>query len=131
MNSLEHSQDPEIDSPGCVVALVDDNDNVRQLLRLALETAGYSVVGINTQLDLQRYLARHRPDALVINLQRSEADGLDLLVRMRARHSLDDVPILVLSTVATDEFRAETYLAGADWFGLRPVALVELQTIIG
>ncbi len=127
MNQTEHSQTPEYS--GSVVVL-DDSDNLRHMLSLALETAGFDVVAAGTQLDLQRYLVDKRPDALVINLQRSEADGLDLLVRMRARQSLRNVPILFLAGSDAEDFRYQAISAGADWFGLRPLGMIELQNRI-
>ncbi len=124
MTPSEHSHTPE--HCGCVV-VIDDNDSVRQMLSLALETAGFDVLEAKNLLDLQRYLADRRPDALVIDLQRSEADGLHLLERMRTRQSLREVPILFLSSSDADDFRFQAISAGADWFGLRPLGMIELQ----
>jgi len=128
MTPSEHSHTPEYSGR---VVVVDDNDGVRQMLALALETAGFDVLEAITLLDLQRYLAHTRPDALVIDLQRSEADGLHLLERMRARQSLRDVPILFLSGSDADDFRFQAIAAGADWFALRPLGMIELQTRVG
>src|SRR5215216_1664087 len=111
---------------GCVV-VVDDNDPVRKLLSLALETAGFDVVEAGTHLELQRHLARVRPDALVLNMQRSKADGLDLLARMRASQKLCNTPILFLAGSDDDDFEYDAMRAGADWFGLRPLGMLELQ----
>jgi DNA-binding response OmpR family regulator len=123
MAQSEHS--PE--TTESVVVVMDDNDDLRHMLTLALETAGFDVLAARTQIELQRLLAQRRPDALIINLQRSEKDGLDLLERMRARRSLDDVPILFMSGVDADDFRQQVLAAGADWFELRPIGMVELQ----
>jgi DNA-binding response OmpR family regulator len=67
----------------------------------------------------------------VIDLQRSKADGLHLLQRMRARQSLSGVPILFLSGSDAEDFRFQAMAAGADWFGLRPLGMIELQTRVG
>ena len=122
MHSSEHSRQ----SNACVM-LIDDNDGLRQLLNLALESAGFEVIQAGTQFEVQRHLAQCRPDAVVINLQRSEADGLDLLTRMRARQNLINVPILFLSGTDDQRLRWQAAKAGADWFGLRPLGMVELQ----
>jgi two-component system KDP operon response regulator KdpE len=110
------------------VLVVDDNDAVRRMLRVALETAGFDVVEAGTQLQLQRRLTVTRPDALVLDLQRSHADGLTLLIRMRARQTLCSVPIVFLAGCDDDEFRRQATCAGADWFGVRPLRMLELQT---
>jgi DNA-binding response OmpR family regulator len=126
MTYSEHSLELSEQS-GCVL-LVDDNAQVRQMLCLALETAGFNVVEAGTQLELQRRLVGLRPDVMVLDLQRSEADGLDLLSRMRARQNLCDVPIVFLASDDDDEFRWQVQCAGADWFGLRPLGMLELQS---
>src|SRR5205823_1696112 len=127
MTQTEHSQLHEFTG---TVVVVDDNPGLRQMLSLALETAGFDVTPVGTQLELHRYLAHARPDALVIDLQRAEADGLCLLNRMRARQSLREVPILFLSGSDADDFRHEAINAGADWFGLRPLGMIDLQNCV-
>lgn len=124
MTYSEHSQASE--SSGCVV-VIDDNAGLRQMLALALETAGFDVLEAGTEIELQRHLARSRPDALLIDLQRSEAEGLHLLARMRARQSLRDVPMLFLAGSDADDFESQAKRAGADWFGLRPLGMIDLQ----
>jgi len=123
----EHSRPAE--SRRCVL-LVDDDDQVRQMYSLALRTAGFDVVAASTPQQAHYRLKHARPDALVLNLQRSEADGLDVLRRMRARQDLSDVPIVFLAGCASEEFRWRAMRAGADWFGLRPLAMIELKKSI-
>jgi DNA-binding response OmpR family regulator len=130
MNTSEHSSNTRADRAPSIL-LVDDDDDVRKLLSCALETAGFEVVAVGNLLDLQRRLAHTRPDALVIDLQRSELDGLRLLTRIRARHNLCEVPIVFLAGTDDDDFRCEVLRAGADRFALRPVPLLELQSAVG
>jgi DNA-binding response OmpR family regulator len=125
MTNHEHSTKPE--HPACVV-VADDNDDLRRVLAMALDTAGFEVLQARTQLELQRVLTDVRPDALVLDLQRSEADGLPLLTRLRARQSLRDVPIVFLAGSADDSLRQQALTIGADWFGLRPLGMAELQS---
>jgi DNA-binding response OmpR family regulator len=129
MNTSEHSHN-STEENGCVI-VVDDNDDLRHMLCVALETAGFEVVEADTQLELQRRLAYTRPDALVLDLQRSESDGLALLYRMRARQELSTVPILFISGTEDEVLRYDALEAGADWFGLRPLGMIELQNRVG
>jgi len=126
MTSTEHSSRDTRDT-SCVV-VVDDNVGLRKMLALALETAGFGVREAGTEIELQRILARTRPDALVIDLQRSETEGLQLVARMHARPSLRGVPILFLAGSDADDFRRQAMHAGADWFGLRPLGMLDLQS---
>src|SRR6266849_3565417 len=120
----EHAEHAE---PRRCVLLVDDDEQVRQMYSLALRTAGFDVVAASTAQQAHYRLEHARPDALVLNLQRSEADGLDVLRRIRARQDLSHIPIVFLAGCASEEFRWRAIRAGADWFGLRPLAMIELK----
>ena len=125
MNISEHSHSDRSTSRGCVL-IVDDNDRVRQMLTLALETAGFNVATAGTPQQVQRRLVDTRPDALVLNLQHSGSDGLAMLRGMRARQDLSTVPIVFLTGSDSDDLRGQAIRAGADWFGLRPLPMAEL-----
>ena len=124
MNRSEHSRESEYSA--CVF-VVDDNDDLRQMLCVALEAAGFDVIQARTPVELRGRLAEAQPDALVIDLQRSEADGLAMLSSVRARQALRDVPILFLSGSDDDEFHLRAISAGADWVGVRPLGMLELR----
>jgi len=125
MNYSEHSFATS-EYCGCVL-VVDDNEQVRQMLSLALETAGFDVIEAGSQFEAHDQLAHARPDALVLDLQRSVQDGLEVLSSIRARHDLRAMPILFLAGCENDELRWQALRAGADWFGLRPLGMLELQ----
>ena len=125
MTTSEHS--PKSDRTGRVL-VVDDNDDLRHMWCVALQSAGFDVIAAGTQVELQQRLVEARPHALLINLQRSEADGLVMLSRMRARKALREVPIMFLSGTDDDDFHGRALSAGADWVGLRPLRVMELQS---
>lgn len=125
MTSPEHS--PHYAEHCSCVVVIDDNPRLRQMLALALETAGFAVREAGTEIELQRVLVHTRPDALVIDMQRSEADGLQLLTRMHGRASLRGIPMLFLAGCDAENFRDQALSAGAAWFGLRPLGMLELQ----
>ncbi|HLZ27058.1 MAG TPA: response regulator [Chloroflexota bacterium] len=108
--------------------VVDDHESVRQLLRRMLDRAGFEVLEAATSLDAHRCLRLLQPDALLLDLQRSAVDGLDMLQRLRARQTLQDVPIVFLAGCDDDDFRQQALRAGADWLGVRPLAMLQLQT---
>jgi len=128
MNSSEHSQDNEENELFGSVIVIDDNADVRQLLACALEMAGFEVLKAATELELQRILADTRPDALLIDVQRSPSEALHLLARMRRRHGLRDVPILFVAGSDAERVRDDALRSGADWFAERPLSMIELQT---
>src|SRR5579864_3066713 len=79
-------------------------------------------------MGLQRVLGPNRQEDMIIDLQRSPAQGLRLLARMRRRQTLRDVAMVFLAGTDADDFRAQALRTGADWFALRPLSMLELQS---
>ena len=77
--------------------LVDDDDMVRQVIRLALELDGWQVTEAeNGRVALAR-LAETRPDVIVLDLMMPEMDGFEFLDEMRSRTEWRDIPVLVVT----------------------------------
>ena len=72
--------------------IIDDEIQIRRLLRLALESRGYVVREAETgRLGLQE-AAFHRPDVVLLDLGLPDMDGLDVLKSLR---EWSEVPVLV------------------------------------
>ena len=74
--------------------VVDDEVQLRRLLRLALESKGYEVFEAGTgSLGLSEAAFRH-PDVILLDLGLPDMDGLEVLKRLR---EWTETPVLVLS----------------------------------
>jgi two-component system KDP operon response regulator KdpE len=107
-----------------VTALViDDEIQIRRLLRLALESRGYEVhEAENGQLGLQA-CALHRPDVVLLDLGLPDLDGREVLSRLR---EWSDVPVLILSVRDEEPEKIAALEAGADDYVTKPFATGEL-----
>jgi CheY-like chemotaxis protein len=82
--------------PGHVL-LVEDDADVRGLMRQALLREGWSVAEAeNGRVGLEQ-MAERRPDAVVLDLIMPEMDGFEFLSVLRAREAWRSVPILVVT----------------------------------
>jgi DNA-binding NarL/FixJ family response regulator len=95
------------------VVLADDSDDVRDMLRMALEMDGrFEVVGeaANGQeaIDL---VASHHPDALFLDLMMPVLDGLHAIPEIRAQSP--ETKIIVLSVAAAHPSSSEALDMGA------------------
>jgi len=91
------------------ILIVDDDPRLCDLLRLALERAGYEVaMAADGQSALMR-VTREPPDLVVLDIGLPEVDGLEVCRRIRAR---SEVPILFL-TARDDEIDASSDLSSA------------------
>ena len=107
--------------------VVDDNVEVRRLLRTALEAAGFAVIESASATDALGRLVESRPDALVMDLVPAETRGIDLLHSIRQRADLNELPIVFIGSHMSDTGRWQALRAGADWFTSKPFSVTELQ----
>src|SRR5436853_6384007 len=83
------------------ILVIEDNDVMRELLRLSLIRSGYEVTvaedgvrGYDTALFL-------KPDLIVTDIQMPGADGVHVVRRVRDTASLEKTPILVTTAFGT------------------------------
>lgn len=105
------------------VLLVDDDADVRALVRRGLSVVGFDVVELESTAAAELALDGSGFDLVVLDLGLSEADGAELLVRIR-RHS--DVPVIVLSDIGGEHVRLRCFALGADDYVVKPLYPREL-----
>jgi DNA-binding response OmpR family regulator len=99
------------------VLVVDDEGDVRALVRDLLEDAGYAVDEARDGGEGLRRLYAERPDAVVLDLGMPSMDGWTALERIR---ELSDVPVLMLTARGGDLERVRGLRAGADDYLVKP-----------
>lgn len=106
------------------ILVVDDDQAVRDSLRRALILEGYEVDLAEDGKSALRTLAQSSPDAIVLDLQMPDVDGLEVCRRLRA--SGDGTPVLMLTARDAIGDRVEGLDAGADDYLVKPFDLAEL-----
>lgn len=105
------------------ILVIDDEVQIRRLLRLTLESAGYRVrEAENAALGLNEAAVR-RPDAVVLDLSLPDLGGLDVLRRLREWTQL---PVLILSVRGAEADKIAALDAGADDYLTKPFGGGEL-----
>ena len=92
------------------VLVVEDNADVREMLRLQLEFAGYAVDLAGDGVAALDVLASRVPDAMVVDLLMPGMDGGELCRRVRADGALPVIPVMLYSAVAGDDPRIQDVL---------------------
>ncbi|MBU3703688.1 MAG: response regulator transcription factor [Ilumatobacteraceae bacterium] len=106
---------------------VEDDDNIRLALRLALEDEGYEVVEAPDGTSGLRLFAETNPDLVLLDLRLPDISGFDVCRQLRS-HSL--TPIIMV-TAQTDTHDLVAGLeAGADDYVTKPVVTKELAARI-
>jgi two-component system KDP operon response regulator KdpE len=105
------------------VLIIDDEMQIRRLLRLTLETAGYRVrEAEDGQLGLNE-AALQRPDMVILDLSLPGLTGIDVLRRLR---EWSKIPVLILSVRGEDATKIAALDAGADDYLTKPFSGGEL-----
>ncbi len=113
----------ESDSHPAVVLVIDDEVQIRRLLRVTLEAAGYRVFEAATGQEGLVEAAQRRPDAIVLDLGLPDMDGAAVLKRLR---EWSQAPVLVLSVREGEDDKVAALDNGADDYMTKPFSTVEL-----
>ncbi len=111
-------------APKPMVALViDDEVQLRRLLRLNLEGAGYRVFEAPTGQEGLTEAAQRRPDVVILDLGLPDMDGVTVLKRLR---EWSRVPVIVLSVRDRESDKIAALDNGADDYVTKPFSTGEL-----
>jgi len=116
-----------VDEDGVRVVIADDNDAVRELLRLVVELDDrLRLVGEAADgREALSVVAAERPDVLLLDLAMPVLDGLEVLARLPTDQELK---VVVYSGFAGEDLKAAALAAGADDYlvkGVDPAVITE------
>jgi two-component system OmpR family response regulator len=106
------------------VLVVDDEENLTELLRMALRYEGWDVRSAGTGMAAVRAAREFQPDAVALDMMLPDFDGMEVLRRMRADNP--NVPVLFLTARDAVEDRVAGLTAGGDDYVTKPFSLEEV-----
>ncbi|OJU75787.1 MAG: DNA-binding response regulator [Bacteroidetes bacterium 47-18] len=104
--------------------LVEDEENLRETLKLNLELEGYEVTAVSTGIDALQVIKKEYFDLLILDIMLPEMDGITVCENIRLQNN--EVPILFLSARNTGLDRIEGLKKGGDDYMTKPFNLEEL-----
>lgn len=109
--------------PASRILVVDDDDDIRELLRQLLERAGHEVADAADGRAGLRELYANAPDLVILDVTMPGLDGWTTLERIR---ELTDVPVLMLTARDAELERVRGLKSGADDYVVKPFGRQEL-----
>lgn len=103
--------------------VIDDEVQIRRLLRVTLEADGYRVLEAATGQEGITEAAQRRPDVVLLDLGLPDLDGVTVLKRLR---EWSRVPVVVLSVRDREEDKIAALDHGADDYVTKPFGTGEL-----
>ncbi len=112
-----------------LLAVVDDDDDVRVALCRLISSAGFAVQTYASGSEFLHSVDDHEPDCVVLDLHMPRMSGFDVQAALAVRHAA--VPVLVITGLDTPESRARALKLGARAYLCKPVADQVLLSAIG
>jgi two-component system, OmpR family, KDP operon response regulator KdpE len=106
-----------------VALIIDDEVQIRRLLRVALEAENYQVREAQTGQDGLAEVASRRPDVILLDLGLPDMDGVVVLKRLR---EWSETPVLVLTVRDDEQEKVAALDAGAEDYVTKPFSTAEL-----
>ena len=108
------------------VLTVDDSRTMRDMLLMALEDAGYTVIQAVDGVDGLETLAAKGADVVITDINMPRMDGFGFIEGMRADPAFSAVPVLVLTTESDAAKKQRAREAGATGWIVKPFDPVRL-----
>ena len=112
------------------VLVVDDDPMVVKVLRDPLERAGYEVNVAFHGLEALKKVKEQRPDLIILDILMPLLDGFKVARLLKFDKRFKDIPIIVLTSRATEGERKMGEQVGADEFLFKPFRLPRVLELV-
>ena len=115
------------DAAGATVMVVEDYDELRFVVSLALKMSGYRVIEATNGQEAIEMAQREHPDLILMDMNLPIVDGFTATRRIREQAATSDVPIIAVTAYGTPDYRHRALAAGCDEFITKPIDLNQLE----
>jgi len=105
---------------GTCVLLVEDEDQLRRVMKDLLEREGYTVAEARDGVQALDQVDRVAPDVIILDLNLPGLDGYTVLTQLRSRPATRTIPIMVLTAKGDEDNEVRVFELGADDFITKP-----------
>ena len=99
------------------ILVIEDNHAILDVITLILQSEAYKVTGLNKSADMMTHIESMVPDLIILDIMLPDADGRELLKRLRSDTMTEQIPVLMISArytaqnVEHGEFKPNGFLA--------------------
>jgi len=102
------------------ILVAEDELNLRQVLALQLQVAGYEVIEATSGEEAVTQAVAHMPDLILMDIQLPGIDGYEATRRIKAQPDLRRIPLIVVTSYALSGDETKALAAGADAYVSKP-----------
>lgn len=103
------------------ILVVDDDPDLQKLFKMYLSLEGFRIRSAVNQQEIARGLSKHPvPDLVLLDVHMPDANGFDVLAKIRLDPVLKNIPVIMLTVEATREAVLKGLLGGANGYLTKP-----------
>ena len=110
------------------ILVVDDDDSLRELLRMHLASAGYDVSTASDGISAGYMVLKNPPDLILSDVSMPHMDGFEFVAALRADKALAHIPVIFLTSMEEGDNRGKEL--GAVGYLTKPVRADRLLQLI-
>jgi two-component system chemotaxis response regulator CheY len=110
------------------ILVIDDDDSMRELLRLHLSTAGYDVEVAPDAIVAGYMVLRSPPDLIITDVNMPHLDGFEFIAALRSEKALAGIPVIFLTSMEEGNERGKAL--GAVGYVTKPVRADTLLSLV-
>ncbi|HJR16124.1 MAG TPA: ATPase, T2SS/T4P/T4SS family, partial [Gemmatimonadales bacterium] len=105
---------------GACVLLVEDEEQLRRVMKDLLQREGYTVAEARDGIQALDEVDRHAPDVIILDLNLPGLDGYGVLAQLRSRPATKEIPVMVLTAKGDEDNEVRVFELGANDFVTKP-----------
>lgn len=103
-----------------VILFADDSPTIRKFVTFALQARGFNVISVSDGMEALERLPMHSVDLIITDLNMPNIDGFELINTVRANDDYSDIPIIILSSLGSNEEIEKGLKCGANSYLIKP-----------
>jgi CheY-like chemotaxis protein len=112
------------------ILVADDSPNIRDILKMSLESAGYAVILAEDGEQAMRLFQSDKPDLLILDVMMPKANGFQICRKVKTSVATASTPVILLTAKSAQEDIFWGKDCGADEYVTKPFSTKELERSI-
>lgn len=102
------------------ILIADDEEDIRLIIRLALEDKGYAILTASNGLEALEKAGAEKVDLIILDAAMPKMDGYEACRRLKDNPSTKDIPVIFLTAIDMLKDKRKGYRLGAAAFIAKP-----------
>jgi len=108
------------------IVIVEDDEDIREIVIYALQSAGFEAFGYETGEELMAALGSELPSLILLDIMLPNIDGLSILEKLRKMPNTKKLPVIMLTAKNSEYDKVKGLDMGADDYISKPFGVMEL-----